>query len=80
MSEDLTTKVSDAIATVMRQHDGSVPLRWFMVTECMENDGSMSISMGNSVGMMNWEILGMAAYAHQLVQATVMHRVLKDDE
>lgn len=79
-SEALTDRVSMAISAAFAGHDGSMPTRWLLVAECMEADGTMSVSMGYSAKLSGWEILGLAQYAGQMVQSSVIARTLRADE
>jgi hypothetical protein len=64
----------------MYAHDGSMPVRWVLVVECMEIDGRTTITMGESHGLAAWEVMGMAGYAHQVVQASVIAKTLRDGD
>lgn len=79
LGEQLTERVQNALSEVMHAHDGSIPVRWLMVVECMEADGRTTMSMGQSHGLASWEIIGMAGYAHQVVQASVIAKTLRED-
>lgn len=78
LGEQLTTRVQDALSEVMHAHDGSLPVRWVLVVECMEEDGRTTMSMGQSHGLASWEIIGMAGYAHQVMQASVIAKTLRE--
>jgi hypothetical protein len=79
LGEQLTDRVQSALSEVMYAHDKSMPVRWVLVVECMEEDGRTTMSMGQSHGLASWEIIGMAGYAHQMVQAAVIAKTLREE-
>jgi len=80
LGEALTASIQAALSSVLVQHDGSMPVRWVLVVECLEVDGRRTIASGNSEGLANWEVLGMAAYATQVVQAQVVAATVREGD
>jgi|SRR6185312_8025818 len=76
----LTERLHGAVSGALHDHDGSTPSRWSLVCETMEADGSIKVFTESSDGLAAWEVLGMYAYAAQIIQARVISAQVRDDE
>lgn len=74
----LVEAIQTALAEVLHAHDGSIPSRWVIVAESLEQDGSTKTWAVGNDSLSSWEMLGMYAYGTQVIQARVMAAEMRE--
>lgn len=75
----LADAVQAALATVLAGHDGSIPSRWVLVCETLEQDGTTTVWDTGTPGLSGWESLGMFAYGSKIIEARLIAHTIREE-